>query len=183
MSACSSRTAASSRSKPAIEAHARAGEGGGRGDPNRRHACARSSRTANGVRIETDGGDIEARPAIVAAGAWVTKLLARSAGAAARHAPGHGLVRAARSRAVRAGRFPVFLLESRHGMHYGFPPLGQPAREDRQASPPRRDGRSRTQSTATVSAGRRGADPPRARRPHPGGERPRSPRPRPASTP
>ncbi len=79
---------------------------------------------ANGVRIETDHGTIEAGAAIVAAGAWVSKLLPNLP------------VRLRVTRQVQAwfqpqdaapfaaGRFPVFLLESRHGVHYGFPPHG-----------------------------------------------------------
>jgi sarcosine oxidase len=82
------------------------------------------SAAAHGVRIETDRGTIEARTAIVAAGAWVSKLL-----------PGLPVkLRVTRqvqawfqpndAAAFKAGRFPVFLLESRHGVHYGFPPHG-----------------------------------------------------------
>jgi sarcosine oxidase len=79
---------------------------------------------ANGARIETDHGTIEAGAAIVAAGAWVSKLLPNLP------------VRLRVTRQVQAwfqpqdaapfaaGRFPVFLLESRHGVHYGFPPHG-----------------------------------------------------------
>jgi sarcosine oxidase len=80
------------------------------------------SAAAHGVRIETDRGTIEARTAIVAAGAWVSKLL-----------PGMPVkLRVTRqvqawfqpndAAAFKTGRFPVFLLESRHGVHYGFPP-------------------------------------------------------------
>jgi sarcosine oxidase len=77
---------------------------------------------ANGVRIVTDRGVVEAGGAIVALGAWVKALLPDLP------AP----IRATRQ--VMAwfepidptplidGRLPVFLLESRHGIHYGFPP-------------------------------------------------------------
>jgi len=76
-----------------------------------------------GVRIRTNLGDIDARSAIVAAGPWVKQLLS--------DLPAPLRV----TRQVMAwfapldptpfadGRFPVFLLESRHGIHYGFPPF------------------------------------------------------------
>ena len=79
---------------------------------------------AGGVRVETDASAIEAATVIVAAGSWVTKLLPDLP------------VRLRVTRQVQAwfqpldepvfapGRFPVFLLESRHGVHYGFPPHG-----------------------------------------------------------
>ena len=74
-----------------------------------------------GVRIRTSGGDIEARTAIVTAGAWLKELV-----------PDLPVpVRATREvmawfkprdpAPFAPGRFPVFILESRHGMHYGFP--------------------------------------------------------------
>lgn len=75
----------------------------------------------SGVRINTSAGDIEARSAIVAAGPWLKDLLP------ALPAP----LRATREvmawftprdpAPFAPGRFPVFILESRHGMHYGFP--------------------------------------------------------------
>jgi sarcosine oxidase len=76
-----------------------------------------------GVRIETTQGDIDARNVIVAAGPWIKQLLP--------DLPAPLRV----TRQVMAwfqpldpapfvnGRFPVFLLESRHGVHYGFPPF------------------------------------------------------------
>jgi sarcosine oxidase len=77
---------------------------------------------ADGVRVETGPADFEARIAVVTAGPWVKRLL-----------PGLP-VRVTRQvmawfrpndRALFAPeRFPVFLLESRHGMHYGFPSHG-----------------------------------------------------------
>jgi sarcosine oxidase len=73
------------------------------------------------VRIATDHGTIEAGAAIVAAGPWLNKLLP-------------GLAAPLRvTRQVMAwfeprdpalfppGRFPVFMIESARGIHYGFP--------------------------------------------------------------
>jgi sarcosine oxidase len=74
-----------------------------------------------GVRVRTSGGEIEAHSAIVAAGPWLKELLP--------HLPAP--LRATREvmawfkpldpTAFAPGRFPVFILESRHGTHYGFP--------------------------------------------------------------
>src|SRR4029450_10976593 len=62
---------------------------------------------ADHVRVVTDRGSIDAGAAIIAAGPWVRS---RVPGRAARlFSPDHG---------------PVFIVESRHGMHYGIPPRG-----------------------------------------------------------
>ncbi len=76
------------------------------------------------ARIVIDGTTIEAGSIIVAAGPWISSLLPDAAlplrvtrqvmawfapPAPADFAP---------------GRFPVFLIESAHGIHYGFPPFG-----------------------------------------------------------
>jgi sarcosine oxidase len=78
---------------------------------------------AGGVRLVTDRGVIEAGAAIVAAGPWIKTLL-----------PGLP-VRLRVTRQAMAwfaptepplfapGRFPAFLIESQHGVHYGFPPF------------------------------------------------------------
>ncbi len=103
---------------------ARAGAGRGRGNPDRRHACCPSTPHGDGVRIATDRGDIEARTAIVAAGAWVKTAAARFAGAAARHPRGDG---AGSSRAIRRRSRPAVsrcsCSKAAHGIHYGFPPF------------------------------------------------------------
>lgn len=82
------------------------------------------ARSANGARVTTDQESIEADIVVVCAGAWVKQLLPDLP------------VPLRATRQVMAwfeprdpgvfanGRFPVFLLESRHGMHYGFPPHG-----------------------------------------------------------
>jgi sarcosine oxidase len=81
---------------------------------------------ARGVRITTDRGVVEAGAAIVALGPWVKALLPDLP------AP----IRVTRQvmawfepldpAPLSAGRLPVFLLESRHGIHYGFPPWRSP---------------------------------------------------------
>jgi sarcosine oxidase len=79
-----------------------------------------------GVRITTDHGVVEAGAAIVALGPWVKALLP------ALPAP----IRVTRQvmawfepldpAPLSGGRLPVFLLESPHGIHYGFPPVLSP---------------------------------------------------------
>jgi sarcosine oxidase len=79
---------------------------------------------ASGVRVDTDDGAIDAGAAVVAAGPWTASLLPDLP------------VRLRITREVMgwfapaepqrfAGGFPVFLIESRHGTHYGFPPFGE----------------------------------------------------------
>jgi len=74
--------------------------------------------------VVTDDATIDAGAVIVAAGPWMASLLP-DAGLPLRvtrqvmawfapHASGD----------FAAGRFPVFLIESAHGIHYGFPPFG-----------------------------------------------------------
>ena len=96
---------------------------------------------AGGVRVVTDREVFTARHAIVAAGPWMSTLIAGlplrvTRQVTAWFAPTDETLFA-------PGCFPVFLVESRHGVHYGVPPDGETRREGRQASPPRRDGRSR----------------------------------------
>src|SRR5262249_49182119 len=75
---------------------------------------------AGGVRVSTDRGTVEAAAAVVTAGPWAPSLL-----------PGLPL-RVTRevmawlepADAARCARLPVFILESRHGMHYGIPAAG-----------------------------------------------------------
>jgi len=78
------------------------------------------------VRIVTDRGTIEAATAIIAAGPWVTKLLpdARLPLRVTRQALGWFAPRAGAPFA--GGQHPVFLMESRHGIHYGIPFAAEP---------------------------------------------------------
>ena len=88
-------------------------------------ASVRAIEPANDIaRVVTDAVTIEAGTAIVAAGPWVRSLL-----------PGATLPLRVTRQAMAwfaprepahfaPGRFPVFLIESDHGIHYGFPPFG-----------------------------------------------------------
>jgi sarcosine oxidase len=79
----------------------------------------------NGVRIKTNRDTIEADGAIAAAGPWLHKLLPEL------HLP----LRATRqvtgwfepddASQFSDDRFPVFILETEHGQHYGFPAYGE----------------------------------------------------------
>ena len=77
---------------------------------------------ANGVRIVTDRDVIEARSAVVAAGPWL-KLLLPELPAPLRPTRQAMAWFEPREPALLA-HLPVFLIESEHGVHYGFPPFG-----------------------------------------------------------
>jgi len=78
----------------------------------------------NYVRIVTDRGSVDAGAAIVTVGPWLPSFLP-ALGAPLRvtrevmtwFAP-------ADAQLFSPGRTPVFIIESRHGMHYGIPPHG-----------------------------------------------------------
>lgn len=81
--------------------------------------------SSTGVRIITDQACIEAGAAVVAVGPWINSWIKSllpnlrpplrvTRQVLAWFAPGDPAL-------FQPGRFPVFLLESRHGMHYGFP--------------------------------------------------------------
>jgi sarcosine oxidase len=74
------------------------------------------------VQIDTADGAIEAKTVIVSAGAWATKLLPDLPLKVTRQV--QAWFEPADAAPFRNGRFPVFLLESEHGVHYGFPPHG-----------------------------------------------------------
>jgi len=81
---------------------------------------------ADGVRVVTDRGTIDAGAAVIAAGPWLKKLLPNIP------APLHvtrqviGWFEPSDAALFEPGRFPVFMVESRHGIHYGFPIFGEP---------------------------------------------------------
>jgi sarcosine oxidase len=79
---------------------------------------------AGGVRVVTDRGTLEADRAIVAAGPWTRSLLPELAVSlrVTREVMGWFEPTAA----GLFSPFPVFIIESRHGMHYGIPPHGGP---------------------------------------------------------
>jgi sarcosine oxidase len=76
------------------------------------------------VRIISERGVVEAGAAIVAAGAWMPALLPELAPMLRATREVVGWFEVADADLFAAGRCPVFILESRHGMHYGIPPRG-----------------------------------------------------------
>jgi sarcosine oxidase len=76
---------------------------------------------STGVRITTDQAHIDAGAAVIAVGPWISSMMPNlraplrvTRQVMAWFAPGT-------PEPFQLGRFPVFLLESRHGIHYGFP--------------------------------------------------------------
>jgi len=78
---------------------------------------------AGGVQIDTDRGTIEAGVAIVAAGPWLARLLPDLPVPLRVTRQAMAWFTPKDPAPFAPGRFPVFLLESPHGMHYGFPPF------------------------------------------------------------
>ena len=77
--------------------------------------------SASSVRIETVGGSIEAKTAIIAAGPWLRTLLPDLAAPIRVTRQVQAWFEPTDPALFSAERFPVFLLETRHGQHYGFP--------------------------------------------------------------
>jgi sarcosine oxidase len=77
---------------------------------------------AGGVRVTTDRDTIEAQAVIITAGAWTNSLLPAIPLRVTREVT--AWFEPKNAEPFSPGRFPVFILESRHGMHYGIPPHG-----------------------------------------------------------
>lgn len=82
--------------------------------------------SSTGVRLATDAGTIEAGAVVVAAGPWVKRLLPDLPAPLRVTRQVLGWFAPRNPEGFAPGRFPVFLLESRHGIHYGFPIFGAP---------------------------------------------------------
>ena len=80
--------------------------------------------TNGGARVATDSATIEAGSAIVAAGPWTPSLLPSAALPLRVTREVLGWFAPKEPALFAPGRFPVFLIESVHGTHYGFPPHG-----------------------------------------------------------
>jgi sarcosine oxidase len=78
----------------------------------------------DGVRIVTDQGPVEAGMAIVAAGPWLKSLLPDFPAPIRATRQVMGWFAPVEPTLVAPGQLPVFLIESAHGIHYGFPPFG-----------------------------------------------------------
>src|SRR5262249_20637689 len=98
-------------------ARARSG-GGGRHSQRRKRARGRAAR---GLRAYRDrSGSIEAGAAIIAAGAWVKSLLPALAAPLRITREVMAWFEPIDAQLSRPGRLPVFMIESRHGLHYGI---------------------------------------------------------------
>jgi sarcosine oxidase len=105
--------------EPAVQAHQRLARQAG-AELRFAETVQHIEASAGGVRITTDHAVVDADSAIIAAGAWTKKLV-----------PDLAMLRATRqvmawftpqdAACFAPGRFPVFMLESRLGIHYGFP--------------------------------------------------------------
>jgi sarcosine oxidase len=76
------------------------------------------------VRIVTDRGSVDAGAAIVAAGPWLASLLPTLAARLRVTREVMGWFDLRDAQLFLPGRLTVFIIESRHGMHYGIPPHG-----------------------------------------------------------
>src|SRR5262245_6468784 len=76
------------------------------------------------VRIVSDRENIEAGAAIIAAGPWLKSLLPALAAPLRVTREVIGWFDPTDGQLFLPGRIPVFIIESRHGMHYGIPPYG-----------------------------------------------------------
>jgi len=76
------------------------------------------------VRIVTDRGSIEAGAAIIAAGPWMEALLPALATALRVTREVMAWFEPTDAQLFLPGRMPVFMIESRHGLHYGIPADG-----------------------------------------------------------
>jgi sarcosine oxidase len=80
---------------------------------------------SNGVRIKTDRDEIEADGAIVAAGPWLHRVLPELRLPLRVTRQVVGWFEPDDATQFFAGRFPVFIIETQHGHHYGFPVYGE----------------------------------------------------------
>jgi sarcosine oxidase len=76
------------------------------------------------VRIVTERSVVEAEQAVVAAGPWTSSLLPHLPVPLRATRQVAGWFDCADAHLFAADRFPVFMLQSRHGLHYGIPPHG-----------------------------------------------------------
>jgi sarcosine oxidase len=83
--------------------------------------AARMQPTPTGIRISTEDEDVLTRQVIVAAGPWISKFVPSLARHLKVTRQPVGWYAPARPETVRYGEFPVFIVEGRLGLVYGFP--------------------------------------------------------------
>lgn len=106
--------------EPSIEAHIALARSAG-AELLCQTAVERIEPGASGVRIATSRGAAEAGTAIVTAGAWTKSLLPDLPASLRVTRQVVAWFEPREPALFEPGRFPVFLLESGHGIHYGFP--------------------------------------------------------------
>lgn len=79
---------------------------------------------ADYVHVVTNRGSVDAGIAVIAAGPWVKSLLPGLAAPLRVTREVMGWFEPTDARFFFPARVPVFIIESRHGMHYGIPPRG-----------------------------------------------------------
>ena len=84
-------------------------------------AAARMQPTPAGIRIMTASEEIMAAQVIVSAGPWIADFVPNLKPHLAATRQPVGWFRPARPETTRYGEFPIFLIEGRRGMVYGFP--------------------------------------------------------------
>ena len=81
---------------------------------------------ATDVRVITDRGTLDAGAAVITAGPWLSQLLPNLTAPLRVTRQVIGWFEPSDAALFEPGRFPVFMIESRHGIHYGFPIHGEP---------------------------------------------------------
>jgi len=84
-------------------------------------AKAQMQRTRDGIRITTSSEQVMAEKVIVAAGPWIAPLIPGLEWHLKVTRQVVGWFTPAKAETVRYGEFPIFLVEGRRGMVYGFP--------------------------------------------------------------
>jgi sarcosine oxidase len=84
-------------------------------------AVARMRPTPQGIRITTPDEEVIAEQVIVAAGPWIAGLIPNLGRHLTVTRQAVGWFTPARPETVRYGEFPVFIVEGRRGLIYGFP--------------------------------------------------------------
>lgn len=80
---------------------------------------------SQGVRVKTSRGAVEADGAIIAAGPWMSEILPELVLPLRITRQVVGWFEPENAAQFLLGRFPVFILETSHGHHYGFPAYGR----------------------------------------------------------
>lgn len=77
--------------------------------------------SSSGVRIVTDRARIDAGSAVIAVGPWIKSILPELKAPLRVTRQAMAWISPRRPASFQPEHFPVFLMESQHGMHYGFP--------------------------------------------------------------